>query len=85
MERDDLGITDLLPGTQRTERRQPLQDRIRQLVSSEFENDPLELFRSDVTIAVFVKVTERLSETFALESLDELGKLRVYSTIIPRY
>ena len=77
VECNDFGITDLLPRAQGTKRRQPLQDGVRQLVSSQFEDDPLELFRSDVAIAIFVKVSEGLSETFTLETLDQLGEFRV--------
>jgi hypothetical protein len=77
VECDNLGITDLLPRAQGTKRRQPLQDRVGQLVSSQFEDDPLKLFRSNVPIAIFIKVSESLSETFTLEPLDELGEFRV--------
>lgn len=77
MKRNDLGITDLLSRTQRTQRRQPFQDRVRQLVPGELEHDPLELFRLDVPVPVLVEISERLTQTFSLKTLDELGEFGI--------
>jgi hypothetical protein len=77
MKRNDLGITDLLSWTQRTQRRQSLQDRVRQLVPGELEHDPLELFRLDVPVPVLVEISERLTQTFSLKTLDELGEFGI--------
>ena len=38
------------------------------------DDDALELVGRDVAVAVLVKVMERLTKTFALVALDELGK-----------
>lgn len=77
VKRNDLGITNLLPRTQRTQRRQPFQDGVRQLVPGELEHDPLELFRLDVPVPVLVEISERLTQTFSLETLDELGEFGI--------
>lgn len=66
VERLGLGIADLLARAEQAERRQPVEDRVAQLVPGNLDNDPLELLRRDVARAVLVKVAERLPEPLAL-------------------
>jgi hypothetical protein len=77
VERNHFGVRDPLARGKGTQRRQSFQYGIRQLVSRDLHDDFLEFVRHDVSISIRVKVSERLTESFALQALDELGEFRV--------
>lgn len=77
MESDDLRVRYSPARGQRRECRQPFDDRVRQLMSSNLQEDTLELFRSNEAVLVLVEVMERLSQPLALKPLHKLRELVV--------
>lgn len=77
MERNHLGVRDPLSRGERAQRRQSFQYAIRQLVSRNLHDDFLKLIGHDVSICIRVKVSECLTQPFALQALDELSEFRV--------